>query len=60
MKKMCFLLNNNNETMAAISRVVNRIPCFIDAKGAGPYFEFYVTCRQEDAAAVKRILAPYV
>ena len=32
MVKKCYLLNNDDATIAAISRIINRIPCFIDAK----------------------------
>lgn len=61
MIKKCYLLNNDKETLAAISRLVHRIPCFIDVKDAGGCrFELYIKCRAEDIITVERMLAPYV
>lgn len=61
MVKKCYLLNNDDATITAVSRIINRIPCFIDAKAVSSNrFELYIQCRAEDICSVERVLAPYV
>ena len=61
MVNKCYLLNNDDATIAAVSRIINRIPCFIDTKAVGSNrFELYIQCRAEDIGSVERVLAPYV
>lgn len=61
MVKKCYLLGNDEKTIAAISRLISRIPCFIDtAPVSSTRFELYIQCRAEDVACVERVLAPYV
>ena len=61
MIKKCYLLNSDKPTIAAISRLAHRIPCFIDTKTVDDHrFELYITCRAEDITTVERALARYV
>lgn len=57
----CYLLNSDKQVLKAISKICDRVPCFIDAKSVSENrFEFTIKCRQEDVATVERILAPFV
>jgi hypothetical protein len=49
------------EVAAIIDNIHDRFPCFItmDPLGFGLY-EVSIQCRQEDAAAIETMLAPYV
>ena len=61
MVNKCYLLDNNDATIAAVSRIISRIPCFVDAKAVSSNrFELYIQCRAEDICSVERVLAPYV
>ena len=61
MVKKCYLLNNDDATIAAVSKIIKRIPCFIDATAVSSNrFELYIQCRAADLCSVERVLAPYV
>ena len=44
----------------ALNIIMERIPCFADWYVEEPYIVATITCRQEDAAFVERMLAPFV
>lgn len=56
MKTFCYQLWGNFQE--SLKEIEEKIPCFvhIDSK----VNEVYITCREEDAVFVERVLAPYV
>ena len=56
MKTFCYQLWGNFQE--SLEEIKEKIPCFVyvDSKAN----EVYITCREEDAAFVERVLAPYV
>lgn len=56
-----YLLTRNKETIAAILRVCEKFPCFINAEAASAtQFWLSVKLRVEDVAGADRILRPYI
>ena len=48
------------ELNLALNIITERIPCLADWYAEEPYIVVTITCRQEDAAFVEYMLAPFV
>jgi hypothetical protein len=62
MTTICVILNLKDfDTILRLDDALIMFPCFIkaDPLGSGMY-EVSIECRQEDAAAIETMLAPYV
>lgn len=63
MKTLSYFLEPCAELMLALSDIIERIPCLADwypLDEDDPHIVATITCRQEDAAFVERMLAPFV
>ena len=60
MRTLSYFLEPMAELNLALNIIKERIPCFADWYVEEPYIVATITCREEDAAFVERILAPFV
>ena len=63
MKTLCYFIEAVAELDLALNLIVERIPCLADwypMEDDDTYLVVTITCRQEDAAYVERMLAPFV
>ena len=63
MKTLSYFLEVAAELDLALNAIIERIPCLADwymLDEEEPYIVATITCRQEDAAFVERMLAPFV
>lgn len=56
MKKLAYYLDMSEACRGALTGIAERIPCFIWEEND----LIVIECREDDAAFVERILAPYV
>lgn len=63
MKTLSYFIEPCAELMLALAEITERIPCLADWYSLDEddlYIVATVTCRQEDASFVERMLAPFV
>lgn len=63
MKTLSYFIEAAAELDLALNVIVERIPCLADwymLDEDDPHIVVTITCRQEDAAFVERMLAPFV
>ena len=60
MRTLSYYLEPSAELELALNVLVERIPCFADWYVEEPYVVATITCREEDAAFVEHMLAPFV
>lgn len=60
MKTLSYFLEPVAELDLALNIIAERIHCFADWRAEEPYIVVTITCRQEDAAFVEYMLAPFV
>lgn len=63
MKTLSYFIEIAAELDLALNLIVERIPCFADwypMEDDDAHLVVTITCRQEDAAYVERMLAPFV
>ena len=60
MKTLSYFLEPMAELDLALNIIMERIPCFADWYVEEPYIVATITCREEDAAFVERMLASFV
>ena len=60
MRTLSYFLGPVAELDLALNIIVERIPCLADLYVEEPYVVATITCREEDAAFVEYMLAPFV
>ena len=61
MRDMVFYVENTNGADEAYNKVMMGFPCFIDRENIEMnYSKISIKCRQDDAASIERIFAPFV
>lgn len=63
MEELSYFLEPCADLMLALAEIAERIPCLVDWRPLDeddPHIVVTITCRQEDAAFVERMLAPFV
>ena len=62
MKTLSYFLEIAAELDLALNIIIERIPCLADwySFEDEPYLVVTITCREEDAAFVEKMLAPFV
>ena len=60
MRTLSYFLEPVAELDLALNIIMERIPCFADWYVEEPYIVPTITCREEDAAFVEHMLAPFV
>ena len=61
MRNMVFYVENTNEVDKAYNKAMMSFSCFIDRENIEMnYSKISIKCRQEDAASIERIFAPFV
>ena len=60
MRTLSYFLDPMAELDLALNIIRERIPCLADWYAEEPYIVVTITCREEDAAFVERMLAPFV
>ena len=61
MRNMVFYVENTNEVDKAYNKAMMSFPCFIDRENIEMnYSKISIKCRQENAASIERIFAPFV
>lgn len=63
MKTLSYFIEATAELDLVLNLIVEKIPCLADwypMEDGGEHLVVTVTCRQEDAAFVERLLAPFV
>ena len=60
MRTLSYFLEAVAELDLALNIIMERIPCFAGWYAEEPYVVATITCREEDAAFVERMLAPFV
>ena len=60
MRTLSYFLDPVAELDLALNIIRERIPCFADWYAEEPYIVATITCREEDAAFVEYMLAPFV
>ena len=60
MRTLSYFLEPVAELDLALNIIVERIPCFADWYAEESYIVVTITCREEDAAFVEYMLAPFV
>ena len=60
MRTLSYFLESVAELDLALNIIMERIPCFADWYVEEPYIVATITCREEDAAFVEYMLAPFV
>ena len=60
MRTLSYFLEPVAKLDLALNIIAERIPCFADWHVEEPYIVATITCREEDAAFVEHMLAPFV
>ena len=60
MRTLSYFLEAVAELELALNIIMERIPCLADWYAEEPYVVATITCREEDAAFVEYMLAPFV
>lgn len=60
MRTLSYFLEAVAELDLALNIIAERIPCLANWYAEEPYIVVTITCRQEDAAFVEYMLAPFV
>ena len=63
MRTLSYFIETSADFDLAYNSIVEQIPCFASWKPFGEdgeYIEVYFACREEDAAFVEKMLAPFV